>query len=102
MYLERHNFEVTATTRVDGGAFVISGRTSLHKTSIIQDPEFLQGLQNEYCFFGLVGPTNPDDDNFVTRWNVTKGNKLAFQNCEVSTIETTLGEYPKFLIQCLR
>ncbi|QDS74940.1 hypothetical protein FKW77_004497 [Venturia effusa] len=102
IYLERHNFEITATTRVDGGAFVISGRTSLHRTSVIQDPKFLQGFQNEYCLFGLVGPINPDDDNFVSRWNVTNGRKVAFQNCEDAIIETTLGEYPKFLQQCLR
>lgn len=102
LYLERHNFEITATTQIDGGAFVISGRTSLHRTTIMQDPKFLHEFQNEYCFFGLVGPINPDDDNFVTRWNVTNGYKVAFQNCEDATIETTLGEYPKFLKQCFR
>lgn len=102
LYLERHNFEITATNRIDGGAFVVSGRTSLHRTSVIQDPKFLQAFQNEYCFFGRVGPINPDDDNMVTRWNVTNGYKVAFQNCEDATIETTLGGYPKFLIQCFR
>lgn len=102
LYLERHNFELTATNYVDGGAFVVSGRTSIHRTSVIKDPEFLRGFQNEYCFFGWVGPINPDDDNFVTRWNVSHGYKVAFQNSEEATIETTLGEYPKFLIQCFR
>lgn len=102
LYLERHNFEITATNYVDGGAFVVSGRTSLHCTSIIQEPRFLRAFQNEYCLFGLVGPINPDDDNFVTRWNVTNGFKVAFQNSEDATIETTLGEYPKFLMQCFR
>jgi hypothetical protein len=102
LYLERHNFEITATTCIDGGAFVISGRTSLHRTSIIKDTKFLDGFQNEICFFGLLGPINPDDDNFVTRWNVTNGYKIAFQNCEDATIETTLGTYPKFLSQCMR
>lgn len=102
LYLERHNFEITATTQVDGGAFVISGRTSIHRMAIIQDPKFLHEFQNEYRFFGLVGPINPDDDNFATRWNIVNGYKVAFQNCEDATIETALGEYPKFLKQCLR
>ncbi|TID15245.1 nucleotide-diphospho-sugar transferase [Venturia nashicola] len=102
LYLERHNFEITATNYVDGGAFVVSGRTSLHRSTVIQDPKFLRAFTNEYCLFGWVGPINPDDDNFVTRWNVTNGYKVAFQNSEDSTIETTLGEYPKFLLQCFR
>ena len=102
VYLERHNFELTATNAVDGGVFVVSGRTSVIRTSIIQDPEFMAGFTNEMFFFKKFGPLNADDDNFITRWLVTNEWKIKFQNCAAATVETTLGTYPKFLSQCLR
>lgn len=40
IYLERHNYECTATYNIDGGVFVISGRTALIRTEIIQTIEF--------------------------------------------------------------
>ena len=102
LYLERHNFEIRATNAIDGGVFVISGRTAAHRTTILQDPEFLHGFQNEYFFFGKYGPLNADDDNFITRWEVSKGYKIKIQYCKDALIETPLGTYPKFLSQCLR
>lgn len=33
-YLERHNFECTASVNIDHGVFVLSGRTSFYRTSI--------------------------------------------------------------------
>lgn len=102
IYLERHNFEIRATNAIDGGVFVISGRTSLHRTMILQDPEFLEGFTNEKFFFGLFGPLNPDDDNKITRFEVLKGWKIKIQYGPDAVIETTLGTYPKFLSQCLR
>lgn len=102
LYLERHNFEIAATNHVDGGVFVLSGRTSAHQTAILQDPDFIHGFLNDYTFFGLVGPLHSDDDNFITRWMVNHGWKIRIQYSEGARIETTLGEYPKFLLQCLR
>ena len=102
LYLERHNFEIAASNHIDGGVFVISGRTSAHRTAILQDSDFIHGFQNEYFFFGLVGPLNVDDDNFITRWMVNHGWKIRIQYSEGARIETTLGEYPKYLSQCLR
>jgi cellulose synthase/poly-beta-1,6-N-acetylglucosamine synthase-like glycosyltransferase len=102
IYLERHNFEIRATNAVDGGVFVISGRTSAHRTIILQNPEFLPGFTNETFFFGMFGPLNADDDNYITRFEVRRGWKIKVQYCEESLIETTLGTYPKFLSQCLR
>lgn len=102
LYLERHNFEIRATNAIDGGVFVISGRTCAYRTNILQDPSFLGGYTNERFFFGLWGPLNADDDNFITRWLVTHGWKIKIQYCKDSTIETVLGTYPKFLSQCLR
>lgn len=102
LYLERHNFDCAATSHIDGGVFVISGRTSAHRTEILRAPEFIYGFLHEYCFFGLVGPLHVDDDNFITRWMVKHGWKIAFQHAPGACMETTLGEYPKFLVQCLR
>jgi Glycosyltransferase like family 2 len=101
VYLERHNSELAATNAIDGGVFV-SGRTSVIRTEIVQDPAFMEGFTNERFFFGKFGPLNADDDNFITRWLVTNHWKIKFQHCKDATIETTLGTYPKFLSQCLR
>ncbi|KAF7196977.1 Type 2 glycosyltransferase [Pseudocercospora fuligena] len=102
IYLERHNFEIRATNTIDGGVFVISGRTSLHRTQILQEQEFLDGFTDERFFFGLCGPLNPDDDNYITRYEVKKCWDIKIQYCEDACIETTLGTYPKFVSQCLR
>lgn len=57
-------------------------------------------------FFGLVGPLNADDDNFVTRWLINHGWKTAWQDIDGGRIETTIGDdkggMPKFLAQNLR
>ncbi|KAF2427132.1 hypothetical protein EJ08DRAFT_671754 [Tothia fuscella] len=102
LYLERHNFEIRATNNIDGGVFVISGRTSAVRTEIIQDQAFINGFKNEHFFFGMFGPLNADDDNFITRWIVRNGWKIGIQYSNEAMIGTTLGTYPKFMSQCLR
>jgi len=105
-YLCRHNFEIRATNTVDGGVFVVSGRTCAIRTEILEHPDFLPGYTNERCFFGMVGPLNPDDDNYNTRFAVSHGWKIKIQYTEDAVIETTLGvEKPvatKYLAQCRR
>lgn len=86
--MERHNFECTATYNIDGGVFVISGRTALARTSIIQSAEYKHGYQNEY--FNGIGPMKVDDDNFTTRYMVNKGFKTVFHNHPDATMTTTL------------
>lgn len=104
LYLTRHNFEIRATNAQDGGAFVISSRAAIILAEIVQDPKFIEQFTNERFFFRKFGPLNPDDDNFITRWVVkhSKRYEVKFQDTEDATIETALGEYPKFLGQCLR
>lgn len=104
LYLERHNFEIRATNTVDGGVFVLSGRTCAYRTEILQDAGFLAGYVNERFFFGKFGPLNADDDNYITRQVVSRGWKIKIQYTEDSMIGTTLGVsgYRKFLSQCLR
>ena len=102
LYLERHNFEIRATNAIDGGVFVVSGRTSAHRSKILTDPKFIQGFKNEMFFFDRFGPLNADDDNFIIRWEVKHGWDIKIQYTEDAMIETTLGTYPKFLSQALR
>ncbi|KAF2432771.1 hypothetical protein EJ08DRAFT_584889 [Tothia fuscella] len=102
LYLERHNWDSKATLAIDGGLYVVAGRTSASRSSILKDPKFSAEFVNERFFFGLFGPLNADDDNFVTRWAMKHGWKIWYQESEDARIETTIGDYPKFLSQCLR
>ncbi|KAK4152675.1 glycosyltransferase [Chaetomidium leptoderma] len=105
-YLYRHNFEIRATNAIDGGVFVVSGRTCAIRAQILRHPEFLRGYTNEKFFFGMLGPLNPDDDNYNTRFVVRHGWKVKIQYTEDSVMKTRLGvENPlhtKFLGQCRR
>ena len=91
IYLERHNFECTASYNLDGGVFVISGRTALTRTEIMQSIEFRQGFLNEKWWWGTVGPLKVDDDNFITRFMVNHGYKTVFHNEPAALMHTTLG-----------
>jgi hypothetical protein len=104
LYLARHNFEIRATNAMDGGVFVVSGRALVILTEIVQDDNFRKAFTNERFLFGLFGPLNPDDDNFITRWVLRhpQNYEIKIQYTDNATIETTLGQYPKFLAQCLR
>ncbi|KAL1838917.1 hypothetical protein VTJ49DRAFT_2048 [Mycothermus thermophilus] len=105
-YLYRHNFEIRATNTVDGGVFVISGRTCGIRTEILKHKEFLPGYTNERFLLGLFGPLNADDDNYVTRFVVRHGWDIKVQYTEDTVMLTDIGvEEPlewKFLGQCRR
>ncbi|KAF3929015.1 hypothetical protein ABW20_dc0100617 [Dactylellina cionopaga] len=99
-YLERRNFEFSATTHMDGGVSCLSGRTVAYRTKILQDKAFMDGFTNELWRgkFAL----NTDDDNFLTRWIVSHGwdsYEQCHNDCE---LRTTLSDDSKFLKQCLR
>lgn len=98
-YIERRNFEISATHWADGGTSCMSGRTNALRTRILQDPLFLEGFCNErWGKFYL----NADDDNFITRWIVNLNLKTWIQYNNECMIETTLESNSKFLRQCLR
>ena len=104
LYLGRHNFEIRATNAIDGGVFVVSGRTSAIRANIACREDFIEGFTNEY-FFNKLGPLNPDDDNYITRFVVKEGKDIKIQFCDDARIETTLGTvggYTKFSSQLLR
>lgn len=123
LYLERHNFEIRATYAVDKGIFVASGRTAIYRTKILKTRKFLRGFTNEYllgsskpvssgtenfitrywyCLLMRIGTVSTGDDNYITRYLVRNEWKIVVQYCDDALIETTLGTYPKFILQCVR
>lgn len=100
-YLERWNFEIAATSHVDGGIACLGGRTSIIRTEIVQDPAFIDHFSNER-WLGSVALSKADDDNCVTRWLVNHGWKIKIQCASEACIETTLENDSAFLGQCVR
>ena len=101
IYLERRTFEVAATANIDGGTGCLSGRTFTIRTSIIQSQRFIDEFNNEK-FLGCISLIAADDDNFVTRFLVNDGWKIAYQFAKEAELFTTLENNPKFLGQCIR
>ncbi|KAH7389177.1 nucleotide-diphospho-sugar transferase [Cadophora sp. MPI-SDFR-AT-0126] len=98
-YIERRNFEISATHGIDGGTSCMSGRTCAFRSEILQSPLFLDGFKTER--WGQY-QLNADDDNFVTRWLVSNRWKTWIQYNPQCEIETTLENNIKFLYQCSR
>lgn len=98
-YIERRNFEISATHGIDGGTSCMSGRTCAFRSEILQSPLFLDGFKTER--WGKY-QLNADDDNFVTRWLVSNGWATWIQYNWECEIETTLENNIKFLYQCSR
>ncbi|KAL2017388.1 hypothetical protein VTK56DRAFT_2231 [Thermocarpiscus australiensis] len=98
-YIERRNFEISATHNIDGGTSCMSGRTGAYRTGILKSYEFLHSFKNEKWGRYIL---NADDDNFVTRWLVAHQWKTWIQYEPECEIETTLENSTKFLYQCSR
>lgn len=102
IYLCRHNFQIRSEPYIDGGIFVVSARTCALRTDIMRSDSFRNGYQDEHFLFGLLGPLNPDDDNYVTRWVLRNGWKIRIQYTADCEIVTPLGDPAKFYDQVLR
>ncbi|OAQ67012.1 glycosyltransferase family 2 [Pochonia chlamydosporia 170] len=98
-YIERRNFEISATHRIDGGTSCMSGRTGAYRSEILSSHDFLHGFKNEKWRKWIL---NADDDNFVTRWLVSHQWKTWVQYDPECELETTLENGHKFLYQCTR
>ncbi|KAL8940204.1 MAG: hypothetical protein Q9211_002391 [Gyalolechia sp. 1 TL-2023] len=100
-YLERWNFDISATSNIDGGISCLSGRTYAIRSDILQTAEFTTGFAEETWFFGIP-LSKADDDNFVTRWLVNQGWKIKVQNAPEAEPTTVLSSSPDFVGQCIR
>ena len=101
VYLERRNFEISATTHLDGGTSALSGRTQAVRTHIVQNEAFVREFLTEK-WLGIVNLLHADDDNFLTRWMVNNDWKIKIQYCKEAEITTTLANSPRFIFQCVR
>ncbi|RWA13115.1 hypothetical protein EKO27_g2007 [Xylaria grammica] len=81
-YIERRNFEISATHNVDGGTSCMSGRTGAYRSEILSSHDFLEGFRTE-------------------RW-LNHQWKTWIQYDHECEIETTLENSHKFLYQCSR
>ena len=100
LYLERRNFDCAACMYMDGGLPCLSGRTVAYRTSVLKDQAFTESFTHEE-WLGRY-QLNADDDNFITRWLVSHGKKIAYQYHKEAEVQTTLETNSKFLRQCLR
>jgi cellulose synthase/poly-beta-1,6-N-acetylglucosamine synthase-like glycosyltransferase len=98
-YIERRNFEISATHNIDGGTSCMSGRTGAYRSEILASSDFIEGFRHEKWRDWIL---NADDDNFVTRWLVSHQWKTWIQYEPECEIETTLENGLKFLYQCSR
>jgi len=98
-YIQRRNFEISATHGIDGGTSCMSGRTCAFRSVILQSAGFMEGFKTE--MWGKY-QLNADDDNFITRWLVANGWQTWIQYKRECEIETTLENNWKFLYQCNR
>jgi cellulose synthase/poly-beta-1,6-N-acetylglucosamine synthase-like glycosyltransferase len=98
-YIKRRNFEISATSHIDGRISCLSGRTAAIRTKILQTEDFMTGYVTE-TWLGIH--LNADDDNFVTRFLVSKGWGIRIQMCKEAEVLTTLEFGYGFLKQCLR
>lgn len=100
LYLERRNFDCAACMYMDGGLPCLSGRTVAYRTNVLVDKAFIHGFTNEE-WLGQY-QLNADDDNFITRWLVSHGKRIAYQYHKEAEVQTTLETNSRFLKQCLR
>lgn len=94
LYLCRHNFQIRSEPYLDGALFVVSGRTCTVRVDLVRDPAFRAGYQDERYCFGLRGPLDADDDNYLTRFGLRRGWKIKIQCTAACRVTTRLGTPP--------
>ncbi|KAL8772281.1 MAG: hypothetical protein Q9209_002493 [Squamulea sp. 1 TL-2023] len=100
-YLERWNFSVAATSKIDGGIACLSGRTSAVRSSIVQNEAFKAHFADEKWLFG-ISLANADDDMCLTRWLLNHGWKIKIQNAPEAHVTTALQSDWRYINQCVR
>jgi len=102
VYLLRRNWDCASCNFIDGGLPCLSGRTVAYRTEIINEDAFIEGFTDEVWGWQRNYKLNTDDDNFLTRWLVSRGWKIAFQNARDAEVLTDLEDNSKYLLQCVR
>lgn len=98
--LSIRNFEIAASTHIDGGVPCLSGRTAAYRTVILKDPAFLHEFTQDYWLGKYL--LNSGDDKFLTRWLVYNGWKTYIQVCPQAELLSTMKPDWRFLKQVLR
>jgi cellulose synthase/poly-beta-1,6-N-acetylglucosamine synthase-like glycosyltransferase len=98
--LSIRNFEIAASTHIDGGVPCLSGRTAAYRTVILKDPAFLHGFTNDYWLGKYL--LNSGDDKFLTRWLVYHNWQTYIQVCPQAELLSTMKPDWRFLKQVLR
>ncbi|PWN38098.1 polysaccharide synthase [Meira miltonrushii] len=98
--LSIRNFEIAASTHIDGGVPCLSGRTAAYRTVILKDPAFLHEFTHDYWLGKYL--LNSGDDKFLTRWLVYNGWKTYIQVCPQAELLSTMKPDWRFLKQVLR
>ncbi|KAI1269730.1 hypothetical protein F5Y18DRAFT_437556 [Xylariaceae sp. FL1019] len=91
VYLERHNTECAATSRIDGGHFVVSGRCLIMRKSLWEEEDVRHNYLNEH-WGGSAEVLLPDDDAWIGRHCHNIGQEVAFQIDCNNLLETDLGD----------
>jgi cellulose synthase/poly-beta-1,6-N-acetylglucosamine synthase-like glycosyltransferase len=86
-YIERRNFEISATSHMDSKISCLSGRLAAIRTEILRSDQFMTSYVTEKW---RGKPLNADDDNFVTRLLSAKGWAIRIQMCKEAEVLTTL------------
>ncbi|UZJ51968.1 hypothetical protein CBS101457_001288 [Exobasidium rhododendri] len=98
--LSTRNFEIAASTHIDGGVPCLSGRTAAYRTIILKDPAFLHGFTHDYWLGKYL--LNSGDDKFLTRWLVYHNWQTYIQVCPQAELLSTMKPDWRFLKQVLR
>ena len=81
MFIKHYNFLNTATYNLDGGCSLISSRTALIRTDIVDSKSFRCGLLN--ANYG-------DEDHFITRYMLNHGWTTVFHNSPDAIVEVPM------------
>lgn len=83
----------------DEGCFSLIGRTTLLRSSILQDEEFLRAMCNDSWAGNKL---STGDDCFISRWMMAQGWKFCIQNADEAEILTLIPKDSKMLLQNVR